>query len=214
MVASPKGGEAPLAPDSIKAFEKDASSMKFYKEQKDLWTNTMPLADALAQADQFDAVFYVGGHGRTYPAFQSRSLLKDGRLSDLVLSAMFDLTNDPNSIALIEKFDAAKKPIASVCHGPAVLLQAKTAAGQPLIQDVEVTGLSNAEEDALGTSSLMPFMLETELAKVSGRYVKTEPFGKKVVVSPSTGNRTAIITGQNPASGVGVGEEILKALSL
>ncbi|KAJ5091303.1 ThiJ/PfpI family protein [Penicillium alfredii] len=189
-VASPKGGEAPLDPGSIKFAENDASSVKFLQEQKSLWENTVKLADVLPKAAEFDAIFYVGGHG-----------------------PMFDLTNDPESIALIEKFDAAKKPIAAVCHGPAALLQAKTSSGQPLIQGVEVTGLSNAEEDLIGTTPVMPFLLETELEKLSGKYVKTEPFGNKVVVSPS-GNGTSIITGQNPASGTGVGEEILKALGL
>ncbi|KAJ5999034.1 ThiJ/PfpI family protein [Penicillium sp. IBT 35674x] len=191
LVASPKGGEAPLAPDSIELSQNDALSMRFLKEQKALWSNTAKLQDMIPRADEFDALFYVGGHG-----------------------PMFDLTNDVNSIALIEAFVAAQKPIASVCHGPAVLLQAETPSGQSIIDGIEVTGLSNAEEDAVGTTSVMPFLLESELDRVSGKYIKAKPFSKNVVVSRSAGNGSLIITGQNPASAAAVGEEIIKALGL
>ncbi|KAJ5673723.1 hypothetical protein N7507_002850 [Penicillium longicatenatum] len=190
-VTSPKGGEAPLAPDSIKLSQHDALSMKFLKEQTPLWSNTVKLREIIPRADEFCALFYVGGHG-----------------------PMFDLTNDADSIALIERFVAAQKPIASVCHGPAVLLKAKTPSGQSIIDRVRVTGLSNAEEDAVGTTSVMPFLLESELDRISGKYVKTKPFSENVVVSRSAGNGSLIITGQNPASAAAVGEEILKALSL
>lgn len=87
----------------------------------------------------------------------------------------------PICIALVERFDASGKPIGAVCHGPTVLLQVKTASGQPMIEIVEVTGLSNAEEEAVGTTSVVSFLLESELARVSGKYVNAEPFGKKVV---------------------------------
>jgi putative intracellular protease/amidase len=128
---------------------------------------------------------------------------------------MFDLTEDPNSIKLIESFAAAKKPIAAVCHGPCVLLNTKGPSGKPLIAGAEVTGFSNVEEDQVQLSSAMPFMLETELAKVSGgHYVKAaEPWGEKVVVA-KTEVGGALITGQNPASATAVGEAILKALGL
>lgn len=132
----------------------------------------------------------------------------------MTTSAMFDLTNDVDSIALIENFVAARKPIASVCHGPAVLLQAKTTSGQSIIEGIEVTGLSNAEEETVGTTSVMPFLLESELGHVSGKYVKAGPFSENVVVSPAASNGSLIITGQNPASAAAVGKEILKALNL
>lgn len=66
-IASPKGGEAPLDPSSVEMFKSDATSTKFLAEQKALWTNTHKLSDVLARADEFDALFYVGGHGRTSP---------------------------------------------------------------------------------------------------------------------------------------------------
>lgn len=104
--------------------------------------------------------------------------------------------------------------IVSVSNGPAVLLQAKTLSGQSFIDGFEVTGPSNVEEEAVGTTSVMPFLLESELARVSGKYIKSKPFSDNVLVSRSAGNVSLIITGQNPASAAAVGEDILKALSL
>ncbi|KAF7155959.1 hypothetical protein CNMCM6106_007871 [Aspergillus hiratsukae] len=193
VIASPKGGEAPLDPSSVKAFENDPVASKFLNEQKSLWTNTVKLSDVLPKVSEFDAIFYVGGHG-----------------------PMFDLHSDETSIALIEAFSAAKKPIAAVCHGPTVLLKAKAPSGVPLLSACTVTGFSNTEEDQAQMSSVMPYMLEDELQKVTGnRYVKAdEPWGEKVVVSKAAGTGATVITGQNPASATGVGKEILRALGV
>ncbi|OQD76911.1 hypothetical protein PENDEC_c003G03999 [Penicillium decumbens] len=190
-VASPKGGDAPLDPSSVEMF-KDETSVNFLNTQKALWTKTEKLADILPRAGEFDAIFYVGGHG-----------------------PMFDLTENPTSIKLIETFAAAKKPVSAVCHGPCVFLNTKGPSGKPLIQGAEVTGFSNTEEDQVQLSSAMPFMLETELNKVSGgHYVKAaEPWGEKVVVA-KTEYGGPLITGQNPTSGTAVGKAILKALGL
>ncbi|KAJ6133302.1 hypothetical protein N7471_008517 [Penicillium samsonianum] len=192
-IASPKGGEAPLDPASVKMYESDEVAQKFLKEQKALWTNTHKLADILPRAAEFDVVFYVGGHG-----------------------PIFDLTTDPTSLALIQTFATANKPVAAVCHGPCVLLNATAPSGVPLISGVGVTGFSNDEEDAVGLSSAMPFLLETELGRVTGgKYVKAaEPWGEMVVVGKAAGTESTIITGQNPGSATGVGKEILKILGL
>ncbi|RAH49277.1 type 1 glutamine amidotransferase domain-containing protein [Aspergillus brunneoviolaceus CBS 621.78] len=193
VIASPKGGKAPLDPSSVKMFESDPSSTKFLKEQEALWTNTVKLSDVASKVSEFDAIFYVGGHG-----------------------PMYDLHSDKTSLALIQEFAAAKKPVAAVCHGPAVLINATTPSGEPLLAGAEVTGFSNTEEDQVGLSPIMPFMLETELNRVSGgKYVKAdEPWGEKVVVSQVAGLGGAVITGQNPASATGVGKAILNALGL
>ena len=130
--------------------------------------------------------------------------------------AMFDLTENQTSLALIQTFAAANKPVAAVCHGPCVLLNATAPSGVPLIHGVSVTGFSNAEEDSVSLSAAMPFMLETELGRVTGgKYVKAaEPWGEMVIVGKAAGTGSTIITGQNPASATGVGKEILKALGL
>ena len=129
---------------------------------------------------------------------------------------MFDLHYDPTNIALINSFAAQKKPVSAVCHGPTVFLKATDSAGQPLLKSATVTGFSNVEEDQAGKTPLMPYMLETELNKVTdGGYVKADqPWGEKVVVSKVSGTGSPLITGQNPASGSGVAKEILKVLGL
>ncbi|KAL4940237.1 hypothetical protein BDV06DRAFT_197143 [Aspergillus oleicola] len=192
-IASPAGGAAPLDPSSVKMFENDPVSSKFLKEQEALWKNTIKLDDVLPRASEFDAIFYVGGHG-----------------------PMFDLTTDKTSIRLIQSFANARKPIAAVCHGPCVFLNVTTPSGSSILSGAEVTGFSNTEEDQVDLSKVMPFMLETELGKKSGgKYVKAEqPWGEKVVVSKVSELGGTVITGQNPASATGVGEAILKALNL
>ncbi|KAJ6016176.1 hypothetical protein N7540_010767 [Penicillium herquei] len=191
-IASPKGGVAPLDQGSVQMFAADPSSQNFLKNQEALWTNTEKLSDIVPRVGEFDAIFYVGGHG-----------------------PMFDLVSDPISLSLIQAFAVAKKPVAAVCHGPAVLINATTPSGEPLIAGAEVTGFTNVEEDQVQLSSFMPFMLETELQKKSGKFVKAdEPWGPKVVVSQVAGLGGALITGQNPASATGVGEAILAALGL
>lgn len=168
-------------------FKSDASSTAFLAEHKDLWENTLPLSEVAASgaADTHDALFFPGGHG-----------------------PMFDLATDATSIKLAADFAAKGKVVAAVCHGPAALVNVKLADGTHLLAGKEVTGFSNVEEDQVQLSSLMPFMLEDELAKASGgKFVKAaEPWGEKVVVS---GN---VITGQNPSSAHKIGEEIIKAI--
>lgn len=127
---------------------------------------------------------------------------------------MFDLVNDPTSLALIQTFAAAKKPVAAVCHGPAALLNATAPSGVPLISGASVTGFSNDEETQAGLMEAMPFALESELNRISGGgYVKADQaWGEKVVVSKTAGTGAPLITGQNPASATGVGKAILEAL--
>ncbi|KAL2845882.1 class I glutamine amidotransferase-like protein [Aspergillus pseudoustus] len=191
-IVSPNGGEAPLDPGSVKMFESDPVSINFLKEQEDLWKNTHKLSDFLSRVNEFDAIFYVGGHG-----------------------PMYDLHYDHASLALIQAFSAAKKPVSAVCHGPTVFIKAVAKSGQPLLSNAVVTGFSNIEEDQSGMTSVMPYMLEDELNRVTGgRYVNADqPWSEKVVVSRTVDGAT-LITGQNPASAVGVGKEILKALGV
>ncbi|OAX85349.1 hypothetical protein ACJ72_00278 [Emergomyces africanus] len=190
VIASPKGGPAPLDPASIKPFANDAVASAFLKEKEPLWRNTVKLSEV--KSSDFDAIFYVGGHG-----------------------PLFDLYEDADSIRLIQEFAEAKKIVSAVCHGPAVFLKA-TAGGKPVVTDATVTGFSNQEEDQVNMSQHLPYALETELNKQSnGKYVKAdEPWGEKVVVTKVAATGAPLITGQNPASAGGVGKEILKALGL
>ena len=184
-IASPKGGEAPLDPSSVEASKSDESSQTFLKTQESLWKNTHKLSDFVGKASEYDALFYVGGHG-----------------------PMFDLATDSTSHKIINEFWTAGKVVSAVCHGPAALVNVKLSDGSYLIKGKEVTAFSNAEEDQAGLSKEMPFMLETDLGTNGGKFVKAaEPWGEKVVVSGK------LITGQNPASAAGVGQAIKTAIN-
>ncbi|KAI9876831.1 MAG: hypothetical protein M1830_005507 [Pleopsidium flavum] len=185
IVASPAGGEAPLDPSSID--KSDQQSMEFLNNQQSLFKNTEKLSKFVGHAKDFDAIFFVGGHG-----------------------PMFDLATDQTSHQLIREFYEHNRIVSAVCHGPAALVNAKLSDGSYLIANAPVTGFSNAEEDAVNLTSAMPFKLEDELNKNSGgKFEKaTEPWGVKVVVAK--GGR--LITGQNPASAGAVGEAIYEAI--
>jgi len=187
VVASPAGGEAPLDPSSVEAFQADPASQKFLKTKEALWKNTEKLSSFLGRAGEFEAIFFVGGHG-----------------------PMFDLANDETSHKLINEFYTHNKIVSAVCHGPAALAHVKLSSGGYLLDGQRVTGFSNSEEEAVGLLSAMPFKLEDELNKASGgKYEKAEKdWAEKVVVA--RGGR--LITGQNPASASGVGKAIYDAI--
>jgi len=186
-VASPRGGEAPLDPGSVEASTGDVVSEGFLERQGALWKKTEKLESFLGRAGEFDAVFYVGGHG-----------------------PMFDLATSATSHALLAEFHAHNKILSAVCHGPVALARVVLPSGKHLLAGEPVTGFSNAEEAAVGLADAMPFSLEDALNAVSGgRYVKArEPWGEKVVVG--MGGR--LVTGQNPASAAGVGQAVYDAI--
>ena len=133
-------------------------------------------------------------------------------------TAMYDLSTNPTSLAIIQSLATMHKIIAAVCHGPVALLNATAPSGIPLLASTTVTGFSNEEEQQVGMDTVLPFELETELNRVSGGgYVKAqEVWGEKVVVSESAGTTTKakVVTGQNPASAAGVAREVLRILGL
>lgn len=170
-LASPKGGQPPLDPKSDAPDAQTEATLRF-KQDTDAQTvlaNTLTLSSV--SADDYDAVFYPGGHG-----------------------PLWDLAEDANSIALIEAFYAAGKPVAAVCHAPGALRHTKAADGSPLVQDKSVTGFANTEEAAVELTNVVPFLVEDELKKNGGKYSKTNDWQPYAV---SDGN---LITGQNPAS--------------
>ncbi|TAQ86310.1 hypothetical protein B7494_g5366 [Chlorociboria aeruginascens] len=186
-IASPKGGVAPLDPASVEPFEDDAVSVAFLREKEALWSQTERLEEFLGRAGEFDALFYVGGHG-----------------------PMFDLATSTVSLQLISEFHAAGKVLAAVCHGPAAFVNAKTKDGKVLIEGHAVTGFSNSEEAAVGLVSAMPFSLEDRLEEATrGGYTPASDWAVNVVVSL----QGKLITGQNPASAEGVGRAILRSIT-
>ncbi|KAK6525589.1 hypothetical protein TWF281_010645 [Arthrobotrys megalospora] len=169
-IASPRGGPAPLDPSSVEAFKDDPLSQKFLTENDVLWNKTEMLFKFLGKANLFDALFYVGGHG-----------------------PMFDLAVDATSQALIKEFYEKGKIVSAVCHGPAAFVNVKLTDGEHILQDQPVTGFSNHEEDSVGLSNAMPFMLEDVLDKASrGKFEKSDqPWAPHVAV----GRGGRLITG-------------------
>ena len=183
-LASPAGGQPPLDPKSDAPDFQTAATERFRgdTEAQAALANTVKLADV--SADDFDAVFYPGGHG-----------------------PLWDLAEDSSSISLIETMHAAGKPVSAVCHAPAVLHNARAADGSPLVKGKSVTGFSNSEEEAVQLTEVVPFLLEDELAAKGGNYSKGDDWTPYAVTD---GN---LITGQNPASSELVARTVLESLT-
>ena len=183
-LVSPKGGLPPLDPKSDEAdFQTDAT--RRYEQDNDaqqLLANTVKLSSI--NSDDYDAVFYPGGHG-----------------------PLWDLANDKDSIALIEKQYNAGKPVGLVCHAVAALRDVKDASGEALVKGKPVTGFSNSEEDAVQLTSIVPFLVEDNLKANGGLYNKGDDWTSHI---ETAGN---LITGQNPASSAAVAQAMLAKLN-
>ncbi|MGU3626002.1 type 1 glutamine amidotransferase domain-containing protein [Comamonas sp. C24C] len=183
-LASPAGGQPPLDPKSDEPAVQTSATERFRQdtETQAALASTVPLKQV--SATDFDAVFYPGGHG-----------------------PLWDLANDPNSIALLEAFERANKPLALVCHAPGALINVRAADGQPLVAGRHVTGFSNSEEAAVGLTTVVPFLIEDEFMRLGANYEKAPDWQVHVV----TDGR--LITGQNPTSSEGVAQALLSMLA-
>ena len=182
-LASPKGGQPPLDPKSDEPANQTHDTDRFRTDTDAQAALGSTLKLSTLQAADYDAVFYVGGHG-----------------------PLWDLAEDAYSIALIETMYAAGKPVAAVCHGPGVLRHPRRAEGQPLVAGKEVTGFTNSEEAAVQLTDVVPFLVEDELKRLGGQYSQLADWQPYAVVD---GN---LVTGQNPASSVVVAQAVLKLL--
>jgi putative intracellular protease/amidase len=182
-VVSPKGGQPPLDPKSDDADAQTAATKRFKAdpEAQAVLANTGKLADVSAAG--FDAVFYPGGHG-----------------------PLWDLAEDRDSIALIESMIAAGKPVAAVCHAPGVLRHVNGPDGKPLVNSKKVTGFTNTEEEAVGLTKVVPFLVEDMLKERGGMYSKLGDWQPYAVTDG------LLVTGQNPASSELAAEALLKLL--
>ncbi|MGF6573383.1 putative intracellular protease/amidase [Paraburkholderia sp. GAS333] len=181
VLASPQGGQPPLDPKSNEPANQTDQTRRFENDA----AATAQLAatvrlDSVSQAD-FDTVFYPGGHG-----------------------PLWDLAEDAHSIALIQSFIGAGKPVALVCHAPGVLRHVTTPDGKPLVEGKQVTGFTNSEEAAVGLTDIVPFLVEDELKAKGGIYSKTEDWAPYVVTDG------LLITGQNPASSSSAAATLMK----
>lgn len=182
-VASPKGGTPPLDPVSDTPEGQTDLTRRFKTDPKAqaVLANTVKLSDVKAR--DYDAIFYPGGHG-----------------------PMWDLAEDPISNTLIETFYSAGKPVAAICHAPAVLRHAMFN-GEPIVKGKRVTGFTNSEEEAVHLTKVVPFLVEDELKRLGGKFEKVADWQSFVIVDGR------LITGQNPASSKAAAEALVKLLS-
>jgi putative intracellular protease/amidase len=184
VLASPAGGQPPLDPKSNEPSFQTDQTRRFEADA----AATAQLAatvrlDSVNQAD-FDTVFYPGGHG-----------------------PLWDLAEDQHSIALIESFIAANKPVAAVCHAPGVLRHVKQPNGRPLVEGKKVTGFTNTEEETVGLTNVVPFLVEDELKAKGGDYSQGADWSSYVVIDG------LLITGQNPGSSAEAAALLLKQIA-
>ena len=183
VLASPKGGQPPLDPKSDEPDAQTDATRRFDADAaaKAALAKTVRL-DTISH-EGFDGVFYPGGHG-----------------------PLWDLAEDRHSIELIQTTLAAGKPLALVCHAPGVLRHAKAPDGAPLVKGKDVTGFANTEEEAVGLTKIVPFLVEDVLRRSGGHYSKGPDWAPHVVTSG------LLITGQNPASSAPSAEALLRSL--
>jgi putative intracellular protease/amidase len=182
-LASPKGGQPPIDPKSDEPGNQTPAMTRFKQDkraQQEL-SQTVKLADV--KAEDYDTVFYPGGHG-----------------------PMWDLAEDPKSIALLEAFYNAGKPIALVCHAPGVLRHVKYQ-GEPLVKGKRVTGFTNTEEEEVKLTKVVPFLVEDELRKLGGLFEKVANWQPFAIIDGR------LVTGQNPASSTVGAQSLLKVMA-
>jgi len=182
-LASPAGGQPPLDPQSDVSDARTEATQRFKKDKaaQRALGHTTKLAEI--DADGFDAIFYPGGHG-----------------------PLWDLAENADSQHMIETFIAEDRPLAAVCHAPAIFKHTKGADGMSLVSGRRVTGFSNTEEEGVGLTKIVPFLVEDMLEANGGLYEKGPDWGSYVVVD---GN---LVTGQNPASSEAAAKALLKLL--
>jgi len=182
-IASPQGGQPPVDPKSELADAQTPSTERFYKDDVAIDKVAFSLKLGDVKEEDFDAVFYPGGHG-----------------------PLWDLATDKTSIKLIEDFYNNQKPIAFVCHAPAALINVKAANGHPLVKGKQLTGFSNTEEEAVKLTKVVPFLLEDALTQLGAHYTKGNDWASYVRQDG------LLVTGQNPASSGAVATLLLELL--
>ncbi|GMG87070.1 type 1 glutamine amidotransferase domain-containing protein [Biformimicrobium ophioploci] len=182
-LASPAGGQPPLDPKSDEPEYQTRATVRFNEDSasKAELANTLKLSEV--QAEDFYAVFYPGGHG-----------------------PLWDLAEDAHSIGLIENMIDAGKYVGAVCHATAVLRNVRQPDGTLFVNGRSITGFSNAEEEAVGLTKIVPFLLEDDL-RARGANFSTGPDWSVHVVDDGH-----LITGQNPASSEKAAEILLEKL--
>ncbi|MDH4567320.1 type 1 glutamine amidotransferase domain-containing protein [Pseudomonas sp. BN414] len=183
-IATPRGGAAPIDPVSVEALQ-GAALMQRYRDDTELSERLQnTMRIEQVSPSDFDAVIYPGGY-----------------------SPMLDLRTDPASIDLISNMLHDDKLVGTICHGAAVLLEVTDPQGHPLVRNRSLTAFTDSEEEAVGARNAVPYLVESELRSQGAMFFAAPDWQRNVLVD---GN---MITGQNPASALGVGEEIIRLLA-
>lgn len=182
-LASPLGGQPPLDPKSDEPDAQTDDTRRFRADREAVQALSATKELSSVRPDDFDAVFYPGGHG-----------------------PLWDLAESDDSKALIESMLAAGKPVAAVCHAPGVLRHVKAPDGTPWVKGKRVTGFTNTEEAAVGLTQVVPFLVEDMLRSAGATYSKGADWQSYVVTDG------LLITGQNPASSAAGAKALLQAL--
>lgn len=182
-LASPKGGQPPVDPNSSAPDAQTAATERFNtdSEAQQILANTLVLSSV--SATDYDAIFYPGGHG-----------------------PLWDLAEDAHSIKLIQDFTMQAKPVGAVCHAPAVFKHVTDAKGAPIVKGKSVTGFTNTEEAAVELTNIVPFLVEDMLKENGAHYECTQDWQSHVVVDG------LLVTGQNPASSDAAAEALIQLL--
>lgn len=183
-LASPLGGQPPLDPKSDAPDAQSDDTRRFKGDKAAITALAQSVVLSSVDLNDFDAVFYPGGHG-----------------------PLWDLAENATSIGLIETFAAKGKPIAAVCHAPAIFRNTTGADGKPLVTGRKVTGFTNTEEAAAGLTGIVPFLVEDMLIASGGIYSKGADWASHVVVDGK------LVTGQNPASSKAAAQALLHLLT-
>lgn len=182
-LASPKGGQPPLDPSSEAEDALTDATKRFNDDQaaQHELANTAVLSTV--SPDGFDAIFFPGGHG-----------------------PLWDLAEDADNISLIETFAASDRAIGAVCHAPAVFKHPKGPDGKSFVSGKNVTGFTNSEEEGVGLTDVVPFLVEEMLKTNGGKYQKGADWASFVVTDGK------LVTGQNPASSEEAARKLLEVI--
>jgi len=182
-LASPKGGQPPLDPTSDEDDNQTDATRRFKGDEmaQEALANTVKLSEI--DPGKFDAVFYPGGHG-----------------------PVWDLSADKTSIDLIRTMLESGKPVGAVCHAPAVLTEVKSSSGGYFVSGKRVSGFTNTEEQAVGLTDVVPFLVESRLVQRGGQFRRGDDWASHVEVDG------LLITGQNPASSGPAAEAMITML--
>jgi putative intracellular protease/amidase len=183
-IASPQPGQPPVDPRSTEPDNQTAATERFQNDPEAQSALADPLLVDQVNADNFDALFFPGGHG-----------------------PMWDLASSDATALLVETFYAQGKVIGAVCHGPAALVKAKTPQGESILRGKRLTAFTNAEEAAVQLDQVVPFALETRLKDLGGEFSQADVFQPYVVTDGT------LVTGQNPPSSAPTAEAVINLLS-